>query len=174
MPYRDVPRARLSFGSADGSTTVVRVGKFSVQTVPSTGLPFPMESCSKQYDYADPVIRTFVARWLHQPSTSGSVIVNSVSSSSNNNQHISNSMNGNILPATKQHNASSSSSVNHMVGSSNGVAVALMTSINTATMGCVPNSNCKQVVASVASSSCSASANSGTDRGACKATTATN
>ncbi|XP_065076097.1 myotubularin-related protein 4 isoform X3 [Ochlerotatus camptorhynchus] len=107
----------------------------------------------------------------HQPSTSGSIIVNSISSSSNNSQHISNSMNGSILAATKQHNASSSSPVNQMASSSNGVAVALMTSINTATIG---NSNCKHVVTSVASTSCSASANSGTDREACKATTATN
>lgn len=112
----------------------------------------------------------------HQPSTSGSVIVTSTNISSTGNNYNSNSMNGSILVAAKQHNVSSSSCVNQLTNSSNNVAHALMTTVNTAVMGGMPNSldNCKLVISAVTSTSCSASANSGNDRETCKATTATN
>ncbi|XP_058825823.1 myotubularin-related protein 4 isoform X2 [Topomyia yanbarensis] len=105
-----------------------------------------------------------------QPTTSGSVIVNN---SSSNNQH-GNCINGSVLITTKQHNGSSPSSsaaVTHEANN-NSVTVALMSSINTTTASGIEN--CKHTSNSIASTSCSASANSNSERGTCKATTATN
>ncbi|XP_062716021.1 myotubularin-related protein 4 isoform X3 [Aedes albopictus] len=113
----------------------------------------------------------------HQPSTSGSVIVTTTNSScTTSNNYNSNSMNGSILVAAKQHNLSSSACVNQLTNSSNNVALALMTTVNTAVVGGMPNTleNCKHVVSAMTNTSCSASAHSGNDRDTCKATTATN
>lgn len=85
-------------------------------------------------------------------------------------------MNGSILVAAKQHNLSSSACVNQLTNSSNNVALALMTTVNTAAVGGMPNTleNCKHVASAMTNTSCSASAHSGNDRETCKATTATN
>ncbi|XP_058455879.1 myotubularin-related protein 3 isoform X2 [Malaya genurostris] len=105
-----------------------------------------------------------------QPTTSGSVIVNNSSISS---QH-SGCMNGSVLLATKQHNGSSLPAV-IQEANNNTVAVALMSSLGTPAASGLSTSleNCKHNN-SITSTSCSASANSNSDRGTCKATTATN
>lgn len=108
----------------------------------------------------------------HQPSTSGSVIVNNTTT----NNYNSNSMNGSILVATKQHNASSSSCVNQLSSGSSHATHVLMTTVSTAPVSGMPKNleHCKHIVTAVTSTSCGVSANSGSDREACKATTATN
>ncbi|XP_055549423.1 myotubularin-related protein 3 isoform X2 [Wyeomyia smithii] len=112
-----------------------------------------------------------------QSAMNGSAIVNSSSLSS---QH-GNFMNGSVLVATtKQHNGSSASTpaVSHEANN-NSVAAALLTTINNSTAAASSLSNnlenCMHTApATITSTSCSVSANSNSDRGTCKATTATN